>query len=69
MVSAVPDAAAAPERAVDRAGETDGEPTYATRERPAILGLRDEMDVVVLDAYSTLRTAPRCASSATLGIP
>jgi len=41
----------------------------AQTSRADIQRLDEKMHVIALDAYSTLRTAPRCASSATLGIP
>jgi len=64
-----PHGSAAPERAVDCAGDADGEAPHPAAQSARIIGFDDEMEMVVLDAYSTLRTAPRCASSATLGIP
>jgi len=69
VVAVRPDGTPAAEDAVDRAGDPDGEAAETARQGVAVLGLDQKMQVVVLDAYSTLRTAPRCALSATVGIP
>ena len=48
VVPVVPDPSAPGEGTVHRVGEADGEAPDATRQRPRVLGLGDQMDVVVL---------------------
>src|SRR2546427_12818737 len=58
MVAIVPYPPAAAERAVNRAGEADGEAADSTGERAPVLGLRDEMDVVCTE-NSRIRNSAR----------
>lgn len=48
MIPISPDASAAAEDTVHGAREADGETAYATRQRACMLGLRDQMDVIIL---------------------
>ena len=50
VVAIAPDPAAPPEYVVHRAGETNGQTANAAGERFPVIGLDDEMDVLVLDA-------------------
>jgi len=49
MVPLIPDRTATTERAVDCACDSDGEPSHAARQTPAVICLDDEMNVIVLD--------------------
>ena len=49
VISVAPDTSTATERAVDDACDADGKTAYPARERPAGIGLRYEMHVIVLD--------------------
>ena len=48
MITVSPDGAAPPERVVDRARHADSEAPEAAAERPRVVGLNDEMEMVVL---------------------
>jgi hypothetical protein len=50
MVAIAPNPSPAPERAIHRTREANREAADSARERVFICGLRDEMDMVVLDA-------------------
>ena len=50
MVPVFPDLPMASQHAIHRAGEPNGEAAKPSRERSPVFGLRDEMNVVVLDA-------------------
>jgi len=49
VIPVVPDSSAPAESAVYRVGKADRQAADAARERPRVLGLGDQMDVVVLD--------------------
>ena len=68
MIPVAPDAPSAAEGAVHGAGDPGREAADSAGQVLPVLGFDKEMQMIVLDAYSTLRTAPRCASSATVGI-
>ena len=48
VITVSPDGAAPPERVVDRARHADSEAPEAAAERPRVVGLNDEMEMVVL---------------------
>jgi len=50
VIPVTPDAPSAAEDAIDRACHADGESPEATTKRPRVVGLDDQMDMVVLDA-------------------
>src|SRR5438034_7383809 len=64
MIAVPPHAPPAPEDPVHTLRDPDGEALKPAREHAHIECFDEEMNVIALDAYSTLRTAPRCASSA-----
>jgi hypothetical protein len=49
MIPIIPEPPAAAENAVHRAGQTDGKAADSAGERMTILGLGDEVDVIVLN--------------------
>ena len=48
MITVSPDGAAPPERTVDRPRHADGDAPEAATERPCVVGLDDEMEMIVL---------------------
>jgi hypothetical protein len=49
MVPIAEDSSAAPKNAVDGTRHANGEPRYAARKRPLVVGLYDEVQVIGLD--------------------